>query len=307
MVEDLARGTSTHAAYTEFIGGTLRDYISLIKLRVVSMLVFVAIASAVAAGGRGISPYIIMWVGVAGLLASAGSSAVNCYLDRDIDQTMKRTRLRALPMGRIEPAHNALIFGAWLLAFSLLVAYSALNALAATFILLGALIYIGVYTIWLKRRSTWSIIIGGLAGCMPVLTGWTAVTNSVTWEPVLLALLVLLWIPAHNWSFSVVARNDYESVKVPILPMIIGVRKTLKLVFLSSVLLVGFTLSLYGLGFTGPIYLIFSLAGAVPVLTKGYTLLRDDSQAAVWSMYKRLSIYLSLVFLGLIFDALLIR
>jgi len=269
------------------------------------MLVFVAVASAVAAGGRLTSPFTVAWVGFAGFLASAGASAVNCYLDRDIDQAMKRTSRRALAAGRIEPAHNALVFGLLLLAASSTIALTSLHLLATAFILLGAVIYIGVYTIWLKRRSTWSIIIGGLAGCMPVLTGWSAVKGSVTLEPMLLALLVLLWIPAHNWSFSVIARSDYESVRVPVLPTVVGISRTLVLVFASSVLLVAFTLSLFLLGFTGPVYLGSSLVGAVPVLATGYRLLGDHSQNAVWAMYRRLSLYLILVFTGLMLDALL--
>ncbi len=282
----------------------LRPFISLLKLRVVSLLLLVAVATAIIAGGKSVDPLRLLVLVVVGVMAAGGCLAVNSFCDLDIDTEMSRTRGRPLVLQEMGRPVIALLYGIVLLSIAIAASAYLLNILTAFFVTLGAVVYLFVYTIWLKRRTSLSIIWGGFAGCCPVLAGWASVTNSVSLEAGMLALLVLLWIPAHNWTFAIKFQDDYRKVGIPVLPSIIGNAKTLKVILVASIILLLNSLGMTLLGYANWAYL--SLAGLLGLASVAQILwiMKDElSIARVWRTYKFLSIYLALLFVALAVEA----
>ncbi len=199
----------------------LRDYVSLLKPRIVLLLIGTAVGPMVPAA-RGLpSASAILAVVVGGGLAAGGAHAINCWLDRDIDAVMKRTRRRPIPDGRI-PAWHALALGIVLNAVAFAVFAVMTNLLAAGLALAGTLIYVFVYTLWLKRWTTQNIVIGGAAGAMPPLVGWAAVTGRLDLTAVALFLVIFFWTPPHFWALAQMMRRDYERAGIPMMPVVAG-------------------------------------------------------------------------------------
>src|SRR5437773_3442224 len=190
------------------------------KLRIDSLLLLVAAAGYIATSGAHVDPVRFGLLMFAGFLGAAGASATNHYLDRDLDSVMHRTRTRPLPERRIEPPAHALEFGLGLVAVGLVVAAVGLNLLTAAMIGLGFAIYIGVYTVGLKRAHMSNIVIGGLAGSCPALAGSAAATNAISLPAILIALLVFLWTPGHFWALAYRSRQDYRRAGVPSPPAV---------------------------------------------------------------------------------------
>lgn len=202
-----------------------RDYLSLLKPRVVLLLVLTAVGATLPAA-RGAPPVLgVLAVVVGGALAAGGASAVNCWFDRDIDRLMSRTRGRPLPAGRI-PGWHALALGVALNLLAFVVLERLANLPAALLAVSGTVIYVFVYTLWLKRATPQNIVIGGAAGAVPPLVGWAAVTGGLDWTAVSLFLVILFWTPPHFWALAQVMRRDYESAGVPMLPVVAGERAT---------------------------------------------------------------------------------
>ncbi len=203
------------------LSAALRDYVSLLKLRIVLLLVATAVGAMLPAAHGWPHALEVFAVILGGTFAAGGAHAINCWFDRDIDATMTRTRSRAIPAGRV-PAWHALLIGILLnlLAFAVLAALA--NVVAASLALLGTLIYVFVYTIWLKRSTPQNIVIGGSAGAIPPLVGWTAVTGHVDLTALSLFLVIFFWTPPHFWALAQLIRRDYEAARVPMLPAIAG-------------------------------------------------------------------------------------
>lgn len=271
------------------------------KLRVVSLLVFVAVTSTLVAGGPSTSPLILLAVGTAGLLAASGSSAINCYLDRDIDAIMRRTKQRPLPASRLT-AWECIFFGLGLIGLSLALAWSLLNPLTALLILSGALIYLVVYTSWLKRRSSWSTLLGGVSGCIPALVGSAAVTGNISGQALMMALLVLVWIPSHNWTLALLSKEDYEAAGIRVLPALVSQERALAFTFAASIFLFVFSVAIYALHFGGFVYLAAVLImGSVMLLTQ-FRALRDPARHRILFAFKVLSVYLAVLFSSMVID-----
>jgi len=203
-------------------GGALsqiRDYLSLMKLRVVLLLVLTALGAMLPAAHGVPRLEAVVAVLLGGTLAAGGASAINAWFDRDIDAVMARTRRRPVPAGRI-PARHALFFGIVLNLVAFLVLWRAANLVAACLALIGTLIYVFVYTIWLKRSTPQNIVIGGAAGAMPPLVGWAAVTGGLDWTALSLFAVILFWTPPHFWALAQMIRRDYKAVDVPMLPVV---------------------------------------------------------------------------------------
>jgi protoheme IX farnesyltransferase len=198
-----------------------RDYLSLTKPRVVVLLVATALGTTVAAAHGWPHPLTALAVALGGALAAGGAHAVNCWFDRDIDATMSRTRRRPLPNGRI-PAWHALLIGTVMNAAAFAVLASLANLLAALLALAGTLIYVLVYTVWLKRSTPQNIVIGGAAGAIPPLVGWAAVTGSLDLTAISLFLLVFFWTPPHFWALAQLTSADYSRARVPMMPVVVG-------------------------------------------------------------------------------------
>src|SRR5437899_8666659 len=205
---------------------SVSDYAQLMKLRIDALLLLVAAAGYIATSGVAVDAWRFGLLMLAGLLGAAGASATNHYLDRDLDSVMHRTRTRPLPQHRIEPPAHALEFGVGLLVLSLAIAGLGINLLTALMIGVGYAVYIGVYTVGLKRTHMSNIVIGGLAGSFPALAGSAAVANSLSLQAILIALLVFLWTPGHFWALAYRSREDYRRARLPMLPAVWDERRS---------------------------------------------------------------------------------
>ena len=272
---------------------TARDYVSLAKPRIIVLLLITEVATMIIAA-RGIpSLALLFWAALGGALASGGSGAINCWYDRDIDRVMTRTCSRPLPSGRIVP-WRALTFGVSLILASVVVFALAVNTLAAALALGGAMFYVFIYTMLLKRRTPLNIVIGGAAGAFPPLVGWAAVQGNIAWPAFVLFAVVFLWTPPHFWSLALLLRRDYRNASVPMLPGIIGTARTHRRILLYLVALI--TVSLLpglalGAGYT---------AGAA-VLGGVYLALALWARAKASSGAAALLFHYSLAYLALIF------
>ena len=232
----------------------VRDYLSLLKLRVVLLLDATAVGVMLPAAHGHPSVTAMLAVLIGGTFAAGGAHAVNCWFDRDIDATMNRTRRRPLPSGRI-PAWHALAIGVVLIALSVAVLWAGANLLAAALALAGALVYVFVYTVWLKRSTPQNIVIGGAAGAVPPLVGWAAATGRLDITALALFGVVFFWTPPHFWALAQMLKNDYARARVPMLPVVAGERSAKRQTIVYAVLTVAVSLVPFFTGSAGPIYL----------------------------------------------------
>jgi protoheme IX farnesyltransferase len=277
---------------------TLRDYVRLIKPKIIPLLVLVALASAIIAA-RSIPPALTL-VGLfaAGTLSSAGALAINSYLEIDIDSKMKRTMSRPLPSKSV-PKANALVFAVSLLALGILVAFVTLNAYATLFIALGAIVYVPVYTLWLKPRTSWNIVLGGFAGSCAALAGWYAITLSDPLIAWVLAALVFVWTPTHFWSLAVITESDYSEAGIPMLPSVVGKEKAAKFIVANTLLLIPISLLfyLYLSGAGELLYLVVAVAFDLGLLATNIKLLLTPTKANAFLAFKFSSPYLAVIFI----------
>jgi protoheme IX farnesyltransferase len=255
-----------------------RDWIALLKPRVLTLVVFSgAIGLAVAPGH--LHPVLAFTAILCIAIAAGACGAINMWYDRDIDAIMRRTRSRPIPAGRIQPG-PALGFGVTLAVGSVLMMGLALNMAAALILALSICFYVFVYTVWLKRRTPQNIVIGGAAGAFPPVIGWAAVTGSVDVIPLVLFAIVFVWTPPHFWSLALWANDDYRRAGVPMLPVVAGAKETRRQIMLYTLILVPLTLVPFFMGFSGlPYGLTAGLLGMV-FLQRVYRVLTDRQDAA---------------------------
>ncbi|HZD12710.1 MAG TPA: heme o synthase [Candidatus Binatus sp.] len=285
-----------------------RNYYELTKPKIVYLLVFTALSSTFIATRilhSQLSVFQWMLAGIAITAGCAGCNVLTCYLDRDIDAVMLRTRRRPIPSGRIT-ARDGLIFGLVLTGLSLVLSL-VFNVLSFAWMALGVFDNVIVYSLLLKRRTSLNILLGGFSGGLPVMFGWSVVTpgpiGSFTSLPVIMAGLVFLWIPVHIWFLAVTFRADYESVGVPMLPVIVGKDQALRIIMIASIILFPFSLAVWLVGHFSIIYGIVALTmGVANLVGSGLALYRPTERNA-WRMFKLSSPYLFLLFLGMIIDA----
>lgn len=276
-----------------------RDYIALTKPKILWLLLLVALASAVIAE-RGLPPPLtIAGLFVAGTLSSMGSLALNSYLEMDIDAKMKRTRNRPLPSERIVQPRRALSFGLALLGTGLAVSWLTLTPLATLFIGLGAVVYVQVYTVWLKPRTSWNIVLGGFAGSCCALAGWYAVTPADAIIAWVLAALVFVWTPSHFWSLAVITEEDYSAAGIPMLPSIVGEKRAAKFIVANTLLLIPISLLffLYLDGAGEVIYLAGALAFDLLLLATNVKLFIAPTKSNALLAFKASSPFLAVIFL----------
>ena len=297
--------TAIRKRHTLNMGATLRAYLELAKLRIVLLLCFTT-ATAMVIAARGLpdaTVFIATLIG--GSLSASGASALNQYIDRDMDAKMARTARRPVPSGRVQP-EQALLFGLGLSAWSVVVLAGFVNALAAVLALAGIVYYVGVYTLLLKRNTVVNILIGGGAGAMPVLVGWAAVRGSLNFEAFLLFAIVFYWTPPHSWALALLVNTDYARAKVPMMPVARGERVTRVQILLYSIQLLIITLLPAFFGTLGPIYLVAALVLGLGLIYMAVRLLRIATKAVARSTYKYSTAYLAFLFLAMIIDRLLI-
>ncbi len=229
---------------------------------------------------------------------------MNHYLDRDVDGLMARTKHRPLPTGRLRPPEKALAFGIGLVAGGVALSLLLINALTALFILLGALIYVVVYTLLLKRRSAWNIVIGGLAGSCPALAGSAAAVNAISPPAVFIALLVFLWTPGHFWALSLRNRKDYERARIPMLPAVVREDTAAKTIVASTLILPIYVVLFYVLDVVTLSTLLPALVAGLVLLYLSARILRDSR--AAWPSFKFSGVFLMVTLLAVAFDVSLL-
>jgi len=289
---------------------TIKNYYELTKPNVWWLLVFTSIGAMIRAGGIGnefhIANEIILLVILSVTFGTAGAESISNYIDRDIDAIMNRTKNRPIPTGRIK-AKKALLFGIILssgaIIFSFLIDYiNEFNFFPIiTFLMIfGLFDYIIIYSSILKRKTLLNIILGGFSGAVPALIGYTAVSKTLTVEGLLIATLVFLWIPAHIWSLSLKFKDDYTSAKIPMLPVVMDLKTSIRLIALSSILLVVFSLLLYNIG---TIYFVTAIISGIIVLVTSIQLVLNPTTQRAWKLFKITSPYLAIIFLAMIIES----
>src|SRR5581483_1243312 len=283
--------------------GSWRDYVTLTKPRIMSLLLVTGFCGMIA-GARG-------WpgteVGVAGMLglalACGGASALNHVLDRDIDPLMgERTKRRPVASGRVSPS-RALEFGLALSALSFVLLASVVNVLAAVLALVGNLFYVLVYTRWLKRSTPQNIVIGGAAGAVPPLVGWAIATGNITFAAILLFVIVFVWTPPHFWALALLIKDNYRAAGVPMLPVVRGDRETARQIVLYSAGLVAVTLLPVAFGSAGLLYLACALALGAVFVWLAERLRRDLTPRRAALLFHYSLLYLALLFAAFALDA----
>ncbi|TMK27019.1 MAG: protoheme IX farnesyltransferase [Actinobacteria bacterium] len=277
----------------------LSDYVELTKPKVQSLLLLTTIATMYLAGDP--SPILVALTCMGGYLSAGGAGAVNHWFDRDIDAQMARTANRPVPSGRVSP-RAALLFGCTLAALSVVELSVAVNPLAAGLSFAGFLGYVFVYTVWLKRRTPQNIVIGGAAGAVPPLVGWAAVTGSVSGTAVILFFIVFFWTPPHFWALSLLMKDEYEKVGVPMLPVVRGEAETRRQILLYAVLLYAVTQLPFCAGGFGAIYLVCSLTLGVLFVAGAARLYRRADRASALRLYLFSLAYLALLFCAMVAD-----
>jgi protoheme IX farnesyltransferase len=278
----------------------LADYFELTKPKVQTLLLFTTITTMEIAGNPPVSKIALTCLG--GYLSAGGAGAVNHYYDRDIDARMKRTASRPIPAGRISP-RAALIFGFVLCGLSFAVLSLTVNLLAALLALGGFVGYVGVYTIWLKRRTPQNIVIGGAAGAVPPLVGWAATRGSLSWTAVYLFAIVFYWTPPHFWSLSLLMKDEYAEVGVPMMPVVRGERETRRQILLYTLLLYAISQLPFCAGEFGVAYLIGSVGLGLAFIGGAVLLVRRADRRTALRLYLFSLAYLALLFGSMVADA----
>jgi heme o synthase len=280
------------------------DYVALTKPRIIELLLVTTVPTMIVAQ-RGLPPvWLMVCTVVGGTLAAGGANAINMYVDRDIDKVMARTRNRPIASGRISP-RAGLAFAVTIEVAAFAFLWATVNLLSAVLAVAACLFYVFVYTLWLKRTSSRNIVIGGAAGAAPVLIGWSAVTGSLSWAPVVLFAVIFYWTPPHFWALAIRYRDDYAKVDVPMLPVVASLRTT-------ATRILGYTLVLWALSLLfAPVAGMGHLyVGAALVLGAVFTwyavrLLRDTSSATAMRVFTWSITYVTLLFGAMALDQLL--
>jgi protoheme IX farnesyltransferase len=291
--------------------GTLRDrvsaYVALTKPRIIELLLVTTLPAMVLAWStvRGMEPlefaWLAVWTLVGGTLAAGAANAINCYLDRDIDEIMVRTRRRPLPAHQVAPV-DALMFGFVLTVVSFALLAVTTNLVAAFLTLLAIGFYVVVYTLLLKRSTPQNIVLGGAAGALPPVIGWAAVTGDITLPALLLFAIVFYWTPPHFWALSLRIRGDYAAANVPMLPVTHGVAETTRQIALYSVLMVALTLVFFAVAHMGLVFLAGTLVLGALFLSQAILMWRDGTDARAVRLYKFSITYLTGLFLLIVLD-----
>jgi heme o synthase len=282
--------------------GRLGAYVALTKPRIIELLLVTTLPTMIVAQ-RGLPRLGLTATMVGGALAAGGANAVNMYVDRDIDSVMHRTRNRPLVTGAVTPT-AALTFACALEIVAFAELWTLVNLLSAVLALAATAFYVGVYTLWLKRRSTQNIVIGGAAGAVPVLVGWAAVTDTLSWAPVVLFAVIFLWTPPHFWSLAVRYREDYEAAHVPMLPVVAEPRRTARNVLWYTVAMVAATVAFAPVAHMGMTYIaVAAIAGAAYLALAGRLWVHTTRGVSIEGEAMRLFGF-SITYLTLLFGAM---
>lgn len=281
----------------------LAGYVALTKPRIIELLLVTTVPTMFVAE-RGVpSVWLMVATIVGGTLAAGGANAVNMVVDRDIDSLMERTMHRPLVRGVMSP-RAALTFAVVIEVVAFVWLFATVNLLSAVLAVSATFFYVFVYTLWLKRTTTQNIVIGGAAGAVPVLVGWSAVTNSLAWSPVVLFLLIFFWTPPHFWALAIKYRDDYEAASVPMLPAVVSIEETVRKMAFYTVVLVVLTVVFSPVADMGAVYLVSALIlGAVfGVMVEAVR--RRPTERTAMRLFSFSITYLTLLFGAMVVDVL---
>ncbi|MCX8192439.1 MAG: heme o synthase [Nitrososphaeria archaeon] len=285
----------------EYLVDRLRVYYSVTKPRIWYLLAYTAFGGYIAGSSGEVDWIRALIATLSVVLASAGSEAVANFIERDIDALMERTKNRPLPSGKIKPERNALILGLILIGVGVASAYS-INLLALLFILIGVLDYVVVYVMLSKKKTPLNVILGSAAGGAPTMVGYVSAANHITLDSLILAAIVVLWIPSHIWSLALRYREDYMKAGIPMLPVVVSREKAIRCISSTSILLVVFSIlvSFINPALYGPVYLVpVSISGAV-LLYLSLKLMKTPEPRLAWKLFKFTSPHLAIIFTSII-------
>ncbi len=286
---------------TDFVQ-RLRDFFALGKPLIVALLLLTTFGGLVA-GGRGWpAPLLAFWTMLGGALAASGSSALNQYIDRELDRNMQRTARRPLAAGRMSAAEG-LAYGLALSLISYYILAGFVNLVAALLSLAGIFYYVIFYSVLLKRATTQNIVIGGGAGAIPPMVGWAAATGHLSLAAWILFLIIFMWTPPHFWALAIVRKQDYERAGVPMLPVVKGEKETRVQILIYTFILVGITLLLPIIKAAGTVYLVSALVLGMFLIYAAWSVWKVPGNKVAWRMYRWSSMYLAFIFLALMIDA----
>jgi protoheme IX farnesyltransferase len=281
-----------------------RDFLALSKPLIVGLLLITTYGGLVIGGQAWPSFSLTVWTLIGGALAAGGSSALNQYIDRELDRHMQRTAKRPLADGRLTDAEG-LAFGLGLSLMSYYVLACFVNGLAALLSLAGIIYYVILYSLWLKKATVQNIVIGGGAGAIPPMVGYAAATGGLDWTAWILFAIIFMWTPPHFWALAIVRMKDYERAGVPMLPVVRGELETRRQIFIYTVELIAVTLLLPILNLAGVVYLIASLVLGGALIYAAWAVWKQGGNKVAWRMYKWSSTYLVFIFLAIVIDAVL--
>ncbi len=276
-------------------------YIALTKPRIIELLLVTTVPAMILAERGMPSPTLILLTLIGGTLSAGGANAINCYIDRDIDRIMTRTKRRPLPAHKVQP-RPALMFGMALGGIAFVFMALTINVLAASLSLAALLFYVFVYTLALKRSTPQNIVIGGAAGAMPVLVGWAAVTGTVDLPALAMFGIVFYWTPPHFWALAMRYEDEYAAAKVPMMPVVYGKTETTRHILLYSFMLFALCLIMFSVGRLGVVYLVAALVLNGLFIAKAVKLLRRPEPRIAWDLFRYSITYLALLFAAIAVD-----
>ncbi len=299
----------TIAAAAASTGGWARarrsagGYVALTKPRIIELLLVTTVPTMLVAAGRWPSTWLVLATLLGGTLAAGGANATNMWVDRDIDAVMHRTRNRPLVTGVVRPG-RALAFAVGLEVAAFVELWMAVNPLSAVLALAATAFYVFVYTLWLKRTSSQNIVIGGAAGAVPVLVGWSAVTGRLGLTPVVLFAIIFLWTPPHFWALAVRYRDDYTSAGVPMLPSVAPLQRVARQILAYTLAVVATSVLLAFTAGLGPVYLVPAVVLGAVFVAQAVAFARSETPARAMGMFHYSISYLTLLFVAMALDVL---
>lgn len=289
----MTASTINHTVREDYLPGA-RDFFALLKPRVMSLVIFTAFIGMVLAPGD-IHPVIGFTALLCIAVGAGASGCLNMWYEADLDARMERTKDRPIPSGRMDP-QTALHFGVALSTASVLVMGLMVNMVAAALLLMTILFYVVVYTIWLKRRTSMNIVIGGAAGAFPPMIAWAAVTGGVSLESIVLFGIIFMWTPPHFWSLSLFACKDYKAAGIPMLPVVAGEDETRRQILIYTLLMVPVTILPWVMGFAGPVYAIIAAGSGAIFIWLSVSLARKKDIRSAKKTFFYSILYLFLLF-----------
>lgn len=273
-------------------------FVALTKPRIIELLLITTVPTMFVASSHVPSAPLVLLTLAGGTMAAGGANALNMVYDRDIDAVMDRTKGRPLVTGAITP-RAALVFALGLEVAAFLLLWLTVNLLSAGLAVAATAFYVGVYTVWLKRSSPQNIVIGGAAGAVPVLVGWSAVTGHLSWAALVLFAIVFVWTPPHFWSLAIRYRDDYSKANVPMLPVVTELKGVVRQIIAYTVVLWGLSLVLGPVAHLGPVYLVVAMVLGAGFFWHAWLLRRDPSRQRAMRLFGFSITYLTLLFLAM--------